>query len=578
MSSESGTTQPGAVPPESKLSEPKQSGAVKSKRTSGRQRFSKLCGLLMLLAVAMIFISRASIYETDHQFANIAGVLWGLVAGLLGLLALWFSGYLSWKWKLLLTALPVILVGLFNACFEYTGVTGEVMPSYRLRSFLRGKAPVRPQRPQEDHPVEPEGIRSHRFTQYLGNDRRAIVDEPLFSVDWDKQKPIEVWRRPIGAGWSGFAVADGIAVTLEQIDQDESLTAMSLIDGQTVWQVKRPGRHFHALGGLGPRSTPTIVRHKEQWVVVGLTAVGHLICAELGTGKVLWEHDLLKLSDATQADFELAVNWGRAASPLVHRDRVVVPLGGSAKNIKGSLMACSLDDGKVIWMQGDSQVSYSSPALMSIHGVEQIVSVNEGKVTGHAWEDGQVLWSTDWSSSSSGAACASQPVLLEGNRILVGKGYTQGSKVFEVQQLDLQQGVQEQRGETSSSAKAAWSTQDIWSINKILKTKFTSAIYFDGKLYGLSDGILESVDPKDGTRLWRGQRYGQGQSLLVNGALLISSEDGRVVMVDRQTGKPLGELSVLEGVTWNTCAVAGPYLLVRNGTEAVCLASPAAKQ
>jgi outer membrane protein assembly factor BamB len=151
-------------------------------------------------------------------------------------------------------------------------------------------------------------------------------------------------------------------------------------------------------------------------------------------------------------------------------------------------------------------------------------------------------------------------VQIDGNRILVGKGYTQGSKLFEVS--------------IDGSDDPKWSTKDIWAINKILKTKFTSSIPYDGKLYGLSDGILECVKPDDGSRIWRGQRYGQGQSLMVNGTLIISSEDGRLVAVDRETGKPIAEMSVLEGVTWNTFAVAGPYLLVRNGTEAVCLSSP----
>ena len=36
----------------------------------------------------------------------------------------------------------------------------------------------------------------------------------------------------------------------------------------------------------------------------------------------------------------------------------------------------------------------------------------------------------------------------------------------------------------------------------------------------------------------------------------------------------MAELSVLEGITWNTPAVAGPFLLVRNGSEVVCLQSP----
>ncbi|MCY3007867.1 MAG: PQQ-binding-like beta-propeller repeat protein [Planctomycetota bacterium] len=529
---------------------------------------SKWFWTLCLLAIATLFISRQVIYETDHQIANLAGILWGIIAFLMGVIALWLSRSIALKWKLALSALPLFALGAFYLCFEYTGVTGEVLPNFRLRSFLRSKPSVRPQRPEIQEASIPAELKSHRFSQFFGNDRSGIVDEPLFSMAWDLKLPTLVWRRPIGDGWSGFAVAQGIALTLEQIEQDEVLSAMSLSNGETLWRVQRPGRHYHPMGGLGPRSTPTIVNYKDQTLVVALTATGHLLCVELQTGSVRWERQLLEDSKTNQADFELAVNWGRAASPLVHKDRVIVPLGGAQNQIASSLMACSLDDGTVLWTQGKSQISYASPVVMSIHGVEQIVSVNEGDVTGHAWEDGQVLWTSPWPSNSNGAACASQPILIEADKILVGKGYSQGSKLF---QVDL---ATEQTPKVQPD-DSAWSTQDVWSVNKILKTKFTSSIYHDGKLFALSDGILECVDPADGSRIWRGQRYGQGQTLIVNGTLLVSSEDGRIVAVDPKSGKPIAEMNVLEGITWNTCAVAGPYLLVRNGSEAVCLTAPA---
>jgi outer membrane protein assembly factor BamB len=536
-----------------------------------RQTTSKVFWWLSLLAVAMLFISRAMIYETDHQIANFVGIFWGILALLLGFIALWLSRTIATPWKLLISSVPFLASGLFAFCFEFAGVTGEVLPSFRLRSFLRSKPPIRPQRPQIDQAVIPEEIKPYRFSQFLGNDRTGIVNEPRFSVAWDRKLPTEAWRRAIGEGWSGFSVAEGIAVTLEQIDQQEALTAMSLASGDTLWQVTRPGRHFHPMGGLGPRSTPTIVRYQDKWIVVALTATGHLLCTDLETGSLRWEHELLKLCESNQADFEVAVNWGRSASPLVHKDRVVVPLGGAQNRVKGSLVACSLKDGTILWTQGKSQISYSSPTVMTIAGVEQIVSVNEGDVTGHAWEDGRVLWTSAWPSNSNGAACASQPVWVGDNRILVGKGYSQGSKLFQVS-------LAQDKTEGSDATESSWSTKDLWSINKILKTKFTSSIYYDGKFFALSDGILECVNPTDGSRIWRGQRYGQGQTLVVNGTLLIGSEDGRIVAVDPNTGKPKGEMNVLEGVTWNTLAVAGPYLLVRNGTEAVCLASPVATE
>jgi len=121
-----------------------------------------------------------------------------------------------------------------------------------------------------------------------------------------------------------------------------------------------------------------------------------------------------------------------------------------------------------------------------------------------------------------------------------------------------------------------WKQETVWTDKKILKTKFTSAIAFDGHLYGLSDGVLECINSKDGSRVWRGKRYGQGQAIIVNGNILIATEDGRVALVPANAGSQgaaVGEMQVLEGITWNVPAIAGPYLLVRNAEFAACLIS-----
>ena len=150
----------------------------------------------------------------------------------------------------------------------------------------------------------------------------------------------------------------------------------------------------------------------------------------------------------------------------------------------------------------------------------------------------------------------------------MGKGYALGSKLIELSYSGT--------SESNESDPAFWKVDTVWSNTRILKTKFTSATAFDGLLYGLSDGILECVDPRDGSRVWRGKRYGHGQSIIVNGHLLITTEDGRVVLIPATAsdqGHEIAQLPVLEGVTWNVPAVAGPFLLIRNAEFAACLFS-----
>jgi outer membrane protein assembly factor BamB len=160
-------------------------------------------------------------------------------------------------------------------------------------------------------------------------------------------------------------------------------------------------------------------------------------------------------------------------------------------------------------------------------------------------------------------------VQVGSDRILFGKGYAQGSKLVKVSRAESI--AEEDKG----GEGIVWKAEDVWVNARVLKTKLTSAIHEDGKFYALSDGILECVTADSGERVWKGGRFGQGQLLLVNGSLVVLSEDGRIVVVDKQSGKLIAQKEVLEGITWNTFAVVGPYLLVRNGTQAVCLRSAA---
>ena len=546
------------------------SPAGQSKSELRPRRWSRLW-LVVAALLAILFIGRAILFEIDHQYANMLGVACGVIAFLVGWIALWRSTAIPKALRLFAGVVPIIAILIAPWVVEFEGFTGEVLPKFRLKGPLRSARIVRPQRPDAesvssvDAKSIPTEIRGYQFTQYLGDKRDGHVLEPRFSMAWDKSLPKEIWRRPIGQGWSGFAVAQGIAVTMEQIEREEAITAIALHSGENLWQIRRQGRHEHPMGGVGPRATPTLVELDGRWVAITVTATGHLLCVELGNGNILWEHQLLTLSGLNQASFEKGVNWGRSGSPLVHKGIVYVPLGGAnaigdsenRERRSGSLLACSLTDGSILWTAGKAEIAYASPALLTLDGEEQLVLVNEGSVTGHALVDGATLWETAWPSKSSGDACASQPVQVDEHRILIGKGYAQGSKLFEVHKL----------------ANNEWEAKDVWNNIKVLKTKFTTSVFEDGKLIALSDGVLECVNAKDGSRVWRGKRYGQGQLLLVNDGILVCSEDGRVVSVDKTNGNPIGEQQVLEGITWNTFAVAGPYLLVRNGSEAVCLAS-----
>jgi outer membrane protein assembly factor BamB len=117
----------------------------------------------------------------------------------------------------------------------------------------------------------------------------------------------------------------------------------------------------------------------------------------------------------------------------------------------------------------------------------------------------------------------------------------------------------------------------VWKSRRALRTKFTNPVVHGPYAYAISDGILECVALESGKREWRNGRYGHGQILLVGrdeaAVLLVLAEDGRLLMIDPKPDMPnqvLGEIEVFSEKVWNTLALYGDRLVIRNASEAVC--------
>ncbi|MFM8984875.1 MAG: PQQ-binding-like beta-propeller repeat protein [Planctomycetia bacterium] len=398
------------------------------------------------------------------------------------------------------------------------------------------------------------------FPRFLGPHGTGWIEGPTVATDWATRPPREAWRRPIGAGWSGFAVCDGHAVTLEQRGDEEVVSCVAVGDGVTEWSVPIRGRHETVLGGVGPRSTPTI----RDGVVYATGATGWLHAIDGPTGKVLWRKNVLDDLGIDAAAHAAAVTWGRAGSPLVTDGLVIVPGGGPlAKDGGGavSLVAYDRATGARAWTGGDEQISFVTPALVMLGGREVVLTVNEASVAAYDPLDGRELGSFPWPGHSNSDASCSQPHVLADGRIFISKGYGIGAAVFEP----------EPGGEPFRFRQA-------WAQPALLKTKFTNVVIHDRHAYGLSDGILECVRVADGKRAWKGGRYGQGQVLRVGEVLLVQAESGEVVLVECSSAKHAvrGRLAALSGQTWNNPAIAGDRLLVRNAEEAACYELPPA--
>jgi len=453
-------------------------------------------------------------------------------------------------WLLAFSRLPrrvrggaaLLLVGgiaVGGSLFRFQGVNGDMVPIFTPR--WKSAPAAAPAARVSNAPLPPSFA---GFPQFLGPTRDGIIPGPALGRDWTAQPPELLWRVAVGEGYAGFAIAGSRAVSLEQHGSDEAVVCRDLFTGATLWTHQDAARYESSLGGVGPRTTPSVAGAR----VFALGATGHLRCLDFESGRLLWQRDILGDAKATAPD------WGMAGSPLVIEGHVIVHPGGP----RHSLAAYRADTGEPAWAGGDARAGYSSPQLVTLLGESQLLIFNHDGVTGHAAADGRVLWTHRWTNA---AQHVSDPRVVAPNRFVVSTGYGAGADLVEL----------------SRGAASAWKTTRLWHTQR-LKSKFAPLLVHAGFIYGLDDGRLTCLDLTTGEPRWKGERVGHGQLLLAGDLLVVTGEDGEVRLFEANPDAPreLGRFAALPGKMWNPPALAPPFLIVRTEREAACYRLPLA--
>ncbi|MBI5395478.1 MAG: PQQ-binding-like beta-propeller repeat protein [Verrucomicrobia bacterium] len=498
--------------------------------------------LIGALASAAIVYFRFIRELPSQQHRNMATMTAVVIAALLLFVWAMLFSRLRWEIRGLVFVAVIGAMGMIAGLFEIYGVTGDLVPLVKLRwtrstvhAGTEARLPITSRivtRPGDDWP------------QFLGPNRDSTLpDGPKLARDWNARPPQQLWRHPVGPAWSGFAIAGNRAITMEQQGEEEWTVCYELLTGKVLWTHTDTARFATTIAGEGPRTTATITGNK----VLTLGGTGILNCLDLATGKPQWSKNVL-------ADNQSGVNeWGTAGSPLVRDGLVVVNPGG---NNGRSLVAYRLDSGERAWRGGDDHSSYSSPCAATLCGLPQILIFNHHAVFGHDAATGRELWKHLWNPTH---AHVTQPIAIAGDRVLVSSGYGEGSVLLRIQ------------NDNSGNVRAT----PLWKTRR-LKSKFNNMVTRDGFVYGLDDGTLACVELATGELKWREGRYGHGQFILVHNLLILTAEDGSVVLLDPQpTGRrELTRFRALTGKTWNPPALAGDLLLMRNADEAACYRLP----
>jgi len=388
---------------------------------------------------------------------------------------------------------------------------------------------------------------------FRGPRRDGRLEGVSFSTDWTKNPPRELWRRLVGPGWSSFAVVGSLLFTQEQRGEHEVVACYAADSGEELWVNRVEARFEEAVGGAGPRATPTF---HEGWLYT-FGASGILQRLEPATGHAVWTLDLSEETGASTPQ------WGFASSPLVIGDLVMVFVG--APNEK-AVVACSRATGGIAWSAGNGKHSYSSIHPAKIGGIDQVIASSDYGMESFETHSGAPLWSHEW--DLRGMARIVQPLVIDNRRVLIGTGYGSGTRSILVTPGQYAY---------SFNVRAKWETRR-------LKPYFNDFVYHDGFVYGFDRDIFTCLDAETGETRWKGGRYGYGQVLLVAdmSLLLVLGEKGDVVLIDAtpEGHREVAKFQALDGKTWNHPVIAHDKLFVRNGIEAACfeLSPPPAAQ
>ncbi len=369
---------------------------------------------------------------------------------------------------------------------------------------------------------------------FRGPGRDSVIRGVSIETDWTKSPPVELWRRPIGPGWSSFAVAGDLLYTQEQRGEDEIVACYNAKTGEPVWQHRDATRFYESNGGAGPRGTPTL----RDGRLYSFGATGILNVLDAGDGSLVWSRNV-------SSDADVAVpGWGFTSSPLIMNDVVIVAA-------EGKLVAYELATGEPRWFGLDGGGGYSSPHPLTIDGVEQVMFQTGTGVISVAPADGTILWEHPWPGFR-----IVQPAVITGGDLLVN---TTGPAA----------GISTRRLAVAHEA-GGWSVEERRTSIR-LKPYFNDFVIHEAHAFGFDGRILACIDLEDGKLEWKGGRYGHGQLVLLSdqGLLLVLSEEGEPALVSAAPDKftELARFPAIEGKTWNHPVLVNDILLVRNGEE-----------
>jgi outer membrane protein assembly factor BamB len=382
-------------------------------------------------------------------------------------------------------------------------------------------------------------IAAQEWNQWRGPARNGTVDIRSSPTTWPAGfKP--AWSVEVGEGYSSPVISNGRVFVHSRRDPEETITAINLADGKTVWQQKYSAafqkNQYAVEMAKGPHATPLVIGNRL--FTLGVTGV--LTGWDTTTGRELWKRDFSKVIDTSK------LFCGTAASPLAVDGRLIVQVGSDLHG--GQLLSLDPATGSTGWEWKGPGPGYASPITIETNGVKQIVIMTQESVVGLEAKSGKELWSIpfpdEWHENITTPIWTGSTLVVSGTR--------QGTHAFTLTQNK---------------------PTEIWQ-NKDVAMYMSSPVFGDGLIYAHSSkrkGQFVAVDAKTGVVKWatEGREGDQASILLTPQYVLFLTNSADLFVAKRAQNKFTVEkrYEVATSPTWAVPILLGNSLLIRDATS-----------
>ena len=385
-------------------------------------------------------------------------------------------------------------------------------------------------------------ILAQDWPQWRGAGRDGKVTGFTAPQTWPKMLT-EKWKTKVGSGDATPALVGDKLYVFARQGADEVVLCLDAGSGKEVWKDKYAAQAVTGAAARhpGPRSSPAVADGK----VVTLGAGGVLSCLDAASGKVVWRKDPFP---------KVVPQFFTSMSPMIVDGMAIAHLGGQGN---GAIIAYDMATGAEKWRWGGEGPEYASPALLTVEGTKQIVTLTEKSIVGVGVADGKLLWKLPFVPQMR-AYNAATPI-IDGQTVIY-TGAARGTKAVKI----------EKTGD-------GFAAKELWS-NPTLAPQFNTPVLKDGLLFGLSNrGKFYCINAQDGKTAWTdAARHGRGFAAILDaGSVILALPSTSELIAFKPSGKQYEELArikVADTPTYSHPVIAGNRVFVRDQATVAMLA------